>query len=309
MRPPQKSKIFPEQLSVRVNTYFAILFAKSTLLLYYLKMKSNNAPLDTKTLSSYLVEIQRTGKYWFSKTQALHSTKVNELSFKRAVARLIKQKRVSRIKRDFFVILPPEYYRLGTLPAEWFIDAWMSHANRQYYVALLTAAAIHGAAHQQPQEFQVMVDKPLPLTLVGKLSIRYFYNKDLLKTPVQKLKTNTGYVNISTPESTAFDLVQYIKSSGNLGNVATVLHELSEKLNPKRLAETAELLQIELCYAQRLGFILDAIGKINITGSLQKLILNKKPRYVLLCPDQENNSLEKNSKWKILINDTIEVDE
>jgi hypothetical protein len=100
-----------------------------------------------------------------------------------------------------------------------------------------------------------------------------------------------------------------MKSSGNLGNVATVLNELAEKLSPKGLAETAELLQIELCYAQRLGFILDAIGKINITGPLQKLILNKKARYVLLCPGQENNHLEKNSKWKILINDTIEVDE
>lgn len=279
-------------------------------MLYYLQMKINPDNFGKKgALASYLIELQRKGKYWFSKAQTLQATNINEISFKRAVSRLIKQKRVSRIKRDFFAILPPEYYHLGTLPPEWFIDAWMSHARRQYYVSLLTAAAIYGAAHQQPQEFQVMVDKPLPLTLVGKISIRYFYNKELSKTPVQKIKTNTGYIKVSTPEATAFDLIQYIKSSGNLGNVATVLRELSEKLNPNKLAETADSLQIELCYAQRLGFILDTIGKTKITNPLQKWILKKIPRYVLLCPGQGNYHLEKNSKWKILINEAVEVDE
>ncbi len=261
-----------------------------------------------KTLSSYIVELQQNGKYWFSKVQAILAIQTNELSFKRSVSRLIKNKKVARIKRDFFVIVPPEYYHLGVLPAEWFIDAWMSYSKRQYYVALLSAAAIYGAAHQQPQEFQVMVDNILPPTLAGKLSIRYFSKNNISEIPTQKIKTNTGYIKVSTPEATAFDLVQYMKGAGHLGNVATVLSELSEKIDPNCLVATAEKVNVELPFAQRLGFILDKIGKEHISHPLNIWVLNKKPRYVLLCPGQLNKHSEKEPKWKVLVNDIIEVD-
>lgn len=238
----------------------------------------------------------------------MQDIQINDLSFKRAVSRLIKNKRVTRIKRDFFVIVPPEYYHLGVLPAEWFIDAWMSYSKRQYYVALLSAASLHGAAHQQPQEFQVMVDKTLPPTLAGKLYIRYFKNDSILEAPTQKIKTNTGYIKVSTPETTAFDLIQYMKASGHLGNITTVLSELSEKIDPKKLVEAAIKIGVELPHVQRLGFILDNIGKKHTTMLLNKWVLKKKPRYVLLCPGEKSGSLEKDSKWKVLINEVIEVD-
>lgn len=269
-------------------------------------MKMQN--LSKKSLSSYVLELQQNGKYWFSKKQAIEDIKTNDLSFKRSVSRLIKNKKVARIKRDFFLIIPPEYYHLGSLPAEWFIDAWMSYSKRQYYVALLSAAALYGAAHQQPQEFQVMIDNILPPTLVGKLPIRYFNKKNVSEIPTQKIKTSTGYMKVATPEATAFDLVQYMKASGHLGNVATVLSELSEKIDPNILVETAEKIKVELPFAQRLGFILDKIGKEQISNPLNIWLLNKKPRYVLLCPGQLNEFSEKDSKWKVLVNDVIEVD-
>lgn len=284
----------------------AVSFVKSTILLYFLRMKRKTP--HVKSLSSYLLELQQRGRYWFSKEQVIQDTQASNLSFKRAVSRLIKNKRVARIKRDFFVIVPPEYYHLGVLPAEWFIDAWMSYSGRQYYVGLLSAAALHSAAHQQPQEFQVIVDNPLSPTLVGKLCIRYINNNSLLDTPTQKIKTNTGYITVSTPEATAFDLIQYVRVSGHLGNVATVLSELSEKIDPNKLAETAEKAKVELACAQRLGFILDNIGKKHITHFLHEWVLNKKPRYIQLSPGRESGDSEKDLKWKILINEVIEVD-
>ena len=46
---------------------------------------------------------------------------------------------------------------MGVLPGELFIDPMMRALGRNYYVSLLTAAAMHGASHQAPQAFQVMV--------------------------------------------------------------------------------------------------------------------------------------------------------
>ena len=48
-------------------------------------------------------------------------------------------------------------------------------------------------------------------------------------------------MRISTPEATAFDLVCYFAASGYAGNVATVLSELSEKLDPAALVKLADL--------------------------------------------------------------------
>jgi hypothetical protein len=47
------------------------------------------------------------------------------------------------------VVVPPEYREAGCPPASWFIHDLMRFLGQPYYVALLTAAAIHGAAHQQ----------------------------------------------------------------------------------------------------------------------------------------------------------------
>ena len=38
----------------------------------------------------------------------------------------------------------------GAPPASWYIDDFMKAIGAPYYVGVLTAAALHGAAHQQP---------------------------------------------------------------------------------------------------------------------------------------------------------------
>src|SRR5207244_10392072 len=66
-----------------------------------------------------------------------------------------------RSRRGFYVIVPPEYRVAGSLPAAWFIRDLMDYLRRPYYVGLLTAPSLHGAAHQAPQEFQVVTDRAL----------------------------------------------------------------------------------------------------------------------------------------------------
>jgi hypothetical protein len=59
-----------------------------------------------------------------------------------------------RVKRRFNFPRPLEYREAGGPPASWFIDDLMRFLGQPYYVGLLSAAAIHGAAHQQPMVFQ-----------------------------------------------------------------------------------------------------------------------------------------------------------
>ena len=63
--------------------------------------------------------------------------------------------------RGLWVAIPPKYRAWGAPPATEFLDQLMTHLGREYYVGWLSAAEIHGAAHQRPQTLQVAVDRPV----------------------------------------------------------------------------------------------------------------------------------------------------
>lgn len=175
--------------------------------------------------------------------------------------------RICAPRRGFYVIVPVEYSHPGAPPPSWFIDDLMKFHGHPYYVGLLSAAALHGAAHQQPQEFQVVTDTTLRPVSVGRTRIRFFLKWRFAQTPTAKVKTETGAMRVSTPEATALDLVRYVGSAGQLGNVATVLSELSEKINSERLVEAARA-EVELSVVQRLGFLLEQYAAPGVVAPL-----------------------------------------
>lgn len=78
----------------------------------------------------------------------------------RAQLRRPKEKgRIADPFRGFHVVVPAKHRRLGCLPADQFVPQLMAHLSQPYDVALLSAAAYHGAAHRKPPVFQVMVPK------------------------------------------------------------------------------------------------------------------------------------------------------
>jgi hypothetical protein len=123
--------------------------------------------------------------------------------------RLQKQNRLVMPRRGFFVIVPLEYRSASAPPPAWYIDALMRFHGRPYYVGLLSAAALHGAAHQQAQEFQVITDRALRPAIAGRTQLRFFHKRHQAQTPTVAMKVETGTMLLSSPEATAFDLVRY----------------------------------------------------------------------------------------------------
>ena len=66
-----------------------------------------------------------------------------------------------------------------------------------YYVGLLSAAALHGAAHQQPQEFQVVAGAILRPLTVGRVRIRFFFRREMAAAVTEKVKTSSGYIPVT----------------------------------------------------------------------------------------------------------------
>lgn len=115
------------------------------------------------------------------------------------------------------------------------------------------------------------------------MRIRFFFRRRMGIAVTEKTKTSSGYIPISTPEMTAYDLVRYRKGAGSIDHVATVLSELAERLDAKRLLAIAKKGE-EMPVIQRLGHLLEWTGHAELAGDLAKLVERAKPKFVRLEP-------------------------
>lgn len=67
------------------------------------------------------------------------------------------------------------------------------------------------------------------------------------------IKTEMGYLKVSNPLLTATDLIQFEKKIGGLNRAATLLEELSEKINPEQI-NTEIINHVPVSTWQRLGY-------------------------------------------------------
>jgi predicted transcriptional regulator of viral defense system len=257
--------------------------------------------------TSWIDSRQSQGLYFFTREEALKILGRTEAAFKQAAARLAKKKRIARIHGGFFIIIPLEYTATGILPAEWFISDLMDYIGQPFYVGLLSAAALHGAAHQQPQQFHVVTTGPLRDMRSNGLAIRFFSKSQFADVPVTQIKVQTGHMPASTPEATAFDLIRYSRRIGGLDRVLTVLHELGEVMGPEDLAKAARADQT-VAHAQRLGFLLERAGFSSLTGLLFQWVNEKRPLPAKLEPSMPIRGSQKDQRWRILVNIDVEGD-
>lgn len=258
-----------------------------------------------KDLSDIVNILQSDGKYSFLKTEIQSSLTIEDGALRKGLWRLEDKKRIKMVKRGFYVIIPLEYYKTGIIPAEWFIADLMKFLDHHYYVGLLSAALIHGASHQQPQEFHVVVPKPERDIQLEGLRIRFYKKNVMMSSPFEEVKTPTGYIKISNPAVTALDLVAYVDRVGGFDRVLTVLQELSEKITSEMLVDAAQR-ENQLSHIQRLGWLLDKSGKQHLVDKLNAWLLNKNPKRTPLDPSLPRKGFILDSRWKVIINTEVE---
>lgn len=260
---------------------------------------------ESLTASDLIRDLASRGRATFTTKQALAALDSPPVAVRAALRRLAAKGQIASPYRGFYTIVPPEYLRLGCLPAEQFLPDLMQHLGVSYYAGLLTAAQFHGAAHQRPQEFQVMVGQDRRPLACGQVRVAFVTRKNVDRIPTQFFHTTQGEIRVSTPEATALDLVGYPKHCGGLDNVATVLAELAEKIDAKRLVQLAATTSPKP-WVQRLGFLLESVGRPEITEPLAAWIAREKPAVTPLAPKQTTQGAAHDTRWRVAINITVE---
>ena len=264
-----------------------------------------NEKTSYNQLDNYLREVRSQGRYGFTLDELKNVFQMQYPAIKQRVHRLKLKNEISAIRQGFYVIIPAEYSKQGMLPPYLFIDDLMKSLNKSYYVGLLSAAALYGAAHQQPMGYTVITQNPAPRS-IEKLNIMFFPKQRFLQEGIVQQKTAAGYINVSSPERTALDFFDYTHKFG-INRITTILQELSEAMKPANLAKTAKQFP-NTAAIQRLGYILEnEVGAEKLSDALYKVLTERQFFAIPLSPQKEKTG-EMDSKWKVIKNMEVESD-
>jgi predicted transcriptional regulator of viral defense system len=137
--------------------------------------------------------------------------------------------------------------------------------------------------------------------------VQFIARRNVADIPTERRNTMRGVLRLSSPEATAFDLVGYPQHSGGLSNVATILSELAEKLDARRLL--VESGRSPLPWAQRLGYLLERIGAEELTTPLLEHVASRAKEYVPLRARNSARRASRDSRWRVILNERVEADQ
>ena len=258
-------------------------------------------------------DLSRNGKRTFSLDDAIRQFPRKRLSdIKNALSRLARASKVQSVWRGFYAIVLPEYGKRGIIPPTEYIGQLMSFLGNEYYVALLSAAQHWGAAHQAPQVFQFICDKPLRNKVKNHIELEPVMKKHISPAYLVKVNARSGSILVSSPELTAVDLLLYPHRAGGLNNIATIIGDMADRLDFSK-TEPNFFEGVPPAVIQRLGFLLeDMAGETEIADLLflKAEEAGLKFRKTLLSPvaKRAEQGAGFNKRWKIVVNTVVETD-
>jgi predicted transcriptional regulator of viral defense system len=258
-------------------------------------------------VDDYLLTIRSKGRFSFTFEELNQAFDSSEQAIRRKIYRLKADNKIAIIRKDFYVILPPEYAEKGSLPIFLYIDDFMKYLGRDYYIGLYSAASLHGAAHQQPMEYQVIVQSPMRSIIEKDTRINFFVRKAWEQESVEQKQSAAGYFNVSSPELTALDFMSFNGKIGGISRIVSILEELTEEIKPSRMHKVGSGYP-QISALQRLGYLFDKVyNRQDLVKPIQRVLKGKPTQNILLSissPKREN--IDKD--WKVDVNVVIEND-
>ncbi len=264
-------------------------------------------------IKNWIIDRERTGRPCFSRDEVAGAfPSLSASSIDSSLSRFRSNGLIQAVHRGFYCVIPAHYAYVGKVPSAYYMDELMKWLGRPYYIALLSAAEMFGAAHQKPMVTQVMTELPcFSYSKKKNDSVDWQFRSRVPSPFVLRRNGENGQIAYSSADLTAVDLVRYSHSAGGLSSVATVLAELREATHFNGAGQGV-FKTVDLADVQRLGYIYDAIlgdGAQAETIHDELLTMHRDLKPVVLDPGLSSNGAEINRRWKVKVNHEIEVDE
>ncbi len=270
------------------------------------------------SLDSYLDDLLGRGRAYFSRNEALAALGLKPSALAAVITRSVNKRRLANPRHGFYLVLRPEDQVAGAPdPVKW-IDPLMKHQGIDYRISLLRAAAFHGASHQASMVFQLVVPRQLRDFDLGRHRLQFLYqgpdafNQVNQPSLVGHMKSDAGFATVAGVELTLLDCVRYFHKAAGINGVAQIVKDIGAKASPRLLQKAAGA--YENSAVRRLGYLLDLAGHARQADALQAFA---KQARTALPLDPAVKSLvkalaqtgERNPRWKLLINEGVEIAE
>ncbi|MHB8422786.1 MAG: type IV toxin-antitoxin system AbiEi family antitoxin domain-containing protein [Leptospirales bacterium] len=257
------------------------------------------------------------GRANFNREEALAAVDLNPDGLTAAITRLVKKQRLANPRHGFYLILRPEDQITGAPdPTRW-IDPLMKYQGLDYRISLLRAAAFYGSSHQAAMVFQVVVPKQLRDFEIGRHRLQFLYQTPKafakLNQPdwLDRMKSDAGFAQVAGVELTLLDCARYFHQAAGINGVAQIAKDIGALGKPRVLAKAATA--YENSSVRRLGYLLERAGHTRQADALTSFAKKAKTA-VLLDPsvkpllESRSEFYEKDDRWKLVINEPVEID-
>lgn len=261
------------------------------------------------TVANYIKQLLSYEEYSFSLKELIENINKTETSIKSELSRLIAKNEIINLRKGFYLIITPRYSLAQKLPIQLYCEKLFKYLDRNYYVALFSAAKFHGASHQQVQRDYIITEKPkLNDILKSTIDIRFFTTSNWAGKNIQIKKSDAGIYRVSSPSLTIVDLIHHQTKLGGISRMLAVIEELSEELNESDLIELLNWYPNKSTL-QRFGFLLEEHGVSKESQELIFMNLETSNFFpVLLSPKSNEKPGAVNNKWKVDVNIQLESD-
>jgi len=165
--------------------------------------------------------------------------------------------------------------------------------------------------------FQVIVPRQLRDLAIGYHRLQFLYQAPSTFSQVNRpehlehWKNPAGFAQVAGVELTMLDCVRYFHKAAGVNGVVQVVNDLGSHADPRILARVAKA--FDGATVRRLGLLLDRTGHERQAKALEAFVKTAKT-FVLLNPAQkpllESLGLlyDKDVRWKLILNEPVEVD-
>lgn len=261
------------------------------------------------TVSDYIKQLLSYEEYSFSLEEVIENSSKHATAVRRELNRLIEKKEIVNLRKGFYLIIPPRYSNAEKLPVQLYANKLFKYLNRNYYVALYSAAKIHGANHQQTQRDYLITETPKLNTIKKKnFDIQFHTTGKWPKNNIETKKSDAGIYKISSPALTFVDLVHHHTKIGGLNRMLAALEELTEELKEQDIDSLISWYDNKSSL-QRSGFLLEELIGKNSFADMMFDKLKQQPFYpILLSHKKSEKPGSVDNRWKIDVNLKMETD-
>lgn len=244
-----------------------------------------------------ITNLRDEGKRVFTLKEAVDAIGGNSHAVTNLIYNLVKQKKILRIERGKYLIIPPEAWKTGEYLEEGIVLA--SFLIEPYYLSYWTALSYYGYTEQPANTIFVVAQKCRSALNIGQMRFQFIKLNSAKFFGFETVWAGDQQVNVATREKMIVDCLDQPQYCGEIAEVAKGIWNGQKELDWKKLADYS-LKMNNSAVLKRLGFLMETLG-ITKPALIKRIRSSLGKGYSLLDPNGNKTGRYYN-RWNLRVN-------